>query len=127
LNKALDLPGDVYAFEVDLSALPARGLPSAQPVSRFPSVRRDLALVVPESVAWAEIETCVRKTLGDRLQSTVLFDVYRGAGLAESSKSLAIGLILHEYSRTLNDLEIETSISQVLASLAKDCQAVLRG
>jgi phenylalanyl-tRNA synthetase beta chain len=83
--------------------------------------------VVPESVAWAEIETCVRKTLGDRLQSTVLFDVYRGAGLAESSKSLAIGLILHEYSRTLNDLEIETSISQVLASLAKDCQAVLRG
>jgi phenylalanyl-tRNA synthetase beta chain len=86
-----------------------------------------LALVVPESVAWAEIEACVRKTLGDRLQSTVLFDVYRGAGLAESSKSLAIGLILHEYSRTLNDLEIETSISQVLASLAKDCQAVLRG
>jgi phenylalanyl-tRNA synthetase beta chain len=127
LNKALDLPGDVYAFEVDLSALPARGLPSAQPVSRFPSVRRDLALVVPESVAWAEIEACVRKTLGDRLQSTVLFDVYRGSGLAESSKSLAIGLILHEYSRTLNDLEIETSISQVLASLAKDCQAVLRG
>ncbi|WP_297802322.1 phenylalanine--tRNA ligase subunit beta [Arenimonas sp. GDDSR-1] len=127
LNKALDLPGDVYAFELDLSALPPRALPSALPVSRFPSVRRDLALVVPESVQWAEIEACVRQTLGDRLQSTVLFDVYRGAGLPESSKSLAIGLILHEFSRTLNDSEIETSISEVLASLANDCQAVLRG
>ena len=127
LNKALDLPGDVYAFELDLSALPPRALPSAMPVSRFPSVRRDLALVVPESVAWAEIEACVRKTLGERLQSTVLFDVYRGAGLPDASKSLAIGLILHEYSRTLNDSEIETSISEVLASLANDCQAVLRG
>lgn len=127
LNKALDLPGDVYAFEIDLSALPARALPSASPVSRFPSVRRDLALVVPESVGWAEIESCVRKTLGARLQSTVLFDVYRGAGLPDSSKSLAIGLILHEYSRTLNDSEIETSISEVLASLASECQAVLRG
>jgi len=127
LNKALDLPGDVYAFELDLSALPPRALPSVLPVSRFPSVRRDLALVVPESVAWAEIEVCVRKTLGERLQSTVLFDVYRGAGLPEASKSLAIGLILHEYSRTLNDSEIETSISEVLASLANDCQAVLRG
>lgn len=127
LNKALDLPGDVYAFELDLSALPPRNLPSALPVSRFPSVRRDLALVVPESVQWAEIEACVRKTLGGRLQSTVLFDVYRGAGLPDSSKSLAIGLILHEYSRTLNDSEIETSISEVLSSLANDCQAVLRG
>ena len=127
LNKALDLPGDVYAFELDLTALPPRHLPSASPVSRFPSVRRDLALVVPETVQWAEIEACVRKTLGDRLQSTVLFDVYRGAGLPESSKSLAIGLILHEFSRTLNDSEIETSISDVLASLANDCQAVLRG
>jgi phenylalanyl-tRNA synthetase beta chain len=127
LNKALDLPGDVYAFELDLSAILPRALPSAMPVSRFPSVRRDLALVVPESVAWAEIEACVRKTLGERLQSTVLFDVYRGAGLPDASKSLAIGLILHEYSRTLNDSEIETSISKVLASLANDCQAVLRG
>ena len=127
LNKALDLPGDVYAFELDLSALAPRSLPSASPVSRFPSVRRDLALVVPESVQWAEIEACVRKTLGDRLQSTVLFDVYRGAGLPDSSKSLAIGLILYEFSRTLNDSEIETSISEVLASLANNCQAVLRG
>lgn len=126
LNKVLDLPGDVYAFEVDLSALPARILPKATPVSRFPSVRRDLALIVPESVTWARIEACVRRSLGERLQSLLVFDVYRGAGLQPETKSLAIGLILHEFSRTLNESEIELSISDVLTALANDCQAALR-
>ena len=126
LNKALDLPGDVYAFELDLSALPPRALPQAAPVSRFPSVRRDLALVVPESVEWSRIEACVRRSLGESLQSVVLFDVYRGPGLPENAKSLAIGLILHDFSRTLNESEVEQSIAGVLAVLADECQAVLR-
>ena len=126
LNKALDLPGDVYAFELDLSALPSRTLPKAAPVSRFPSVRRDLALIVPEATSAARIEASVRRTLGERLQSLLVFDIYRGPGLPEGTKSLAIGLILHEFSRTLNESEIEQSISGVLAALAEDCQAVLR-
>ncbi len=126
LNKALDLPGDVYGFEIDLSALPARALPQAAPVSRFPSVRRDLALVVPEAVAWSRIEACVRRCLAESLQSVVLFDVYRGPGLPENAKSLAIGLILHDFSRTLNESEVEQSIAGVLAVLADECQAVLR-
>ncbi len=126
LNKALDLPGDVYAFELDLSALPARQLPAAQPVSRFPSVRRDLALVVPETLNWADIQACSHRVLGPRLQSVSLFDVYRGAGLPAGTKSLAIGLILHEFSRTLNDSEIEQSMSSLLTALAQDCQATLR-
>lgn len=126
LNKALDLPGDVYAFELDLSAMAKRHLPAAQPVSRFPSVRRDLALVVPEMVSWAEIEACSRRVLGSSLQSVSLFDVYRGAGLPEGTKSLAMGLILHEFSRTLNDSEIEQSMSILLTALAQDCQATLR-
>jgi phenylalanyl-tRNA synthetase beta chain len=126
LNKALDLPGDVYAFEIDLSALPKRQLPEAQPVSRFPSVRRDLALLVPEAMNWAEIEACSHRTLGPRLHSASLFDVYRGAGLPVGTKSLAMGLILHEYSRTLNDSEIEQSMAELLTALAQDCQATLR-
>jgi phenylalanyl-tRNA synthetase beta chain len=116
----------VYAFELDLSALPERSLPSAAPVSRYPSVRRDLALLVPENVSWASVEACCVKTLGARLQSLSLFDVYRGAGLPDGTKSLAIGLILHEFSRTLNDSEIEQSIRAVLNALAQDCQASLR-
>lgn len=126
LNKALDLPADVYAFEIDLSALPVRALPKAAQVSRFPSVRRDLALIVPESVNAAQIEASARRALGERLQSLLIFDVFRGPMLPPETKSLAIGLILHEFSRTLNESEIESSISGVLAALADDCQAVLR-
>ncbi|HWR95912.1 MAG TPA: phenylalanine--tRNA ligase subunit beta [Arenimonas sp.] len=127
LNKVLDLPGDVFAFELDLSALPQRALPKASAVSRFPSVRRDLALLVPESVSWGEIAQCVRATLGSRLQSLTVFDQYRGAGLQPGTKSLAMGLILHDISRTLQDVEVEQSISDLLEKLGKDCQAVLRG
>lgn len=126
LNKTLDLPADVYAFEIDLSAMPLRALPKALPVSRFPSVRRDLALIVPETISAADIESSVCRELGSRLQSLLIFDVYRGAGLPPNTKSLAIGLILHEFSRTLNESEIEQSISSVLTALASDCQAVLR-
>ncbi|MBP7981758.1 MAG: phenylalanine--tRNA ligase subunit beta, partial [Arenimonas sp.] len=78
LNKVLELPGDVFAFELDLSALPQRQLPEASAVSRFPSVRRDLALLVPGSVSWGEIEQCIRATLGARLQSVTVFDQYHG-------------------------------------------------
>jgi phenylalanyl-tRNA synthetase beta chain len=127
LNKVLDLPGDVFAFELDLSALPERVLPKAAPVSRFPSVRRDLALLVPESVSWGEIERCVRATLGSRLHALTVFDQYRGTGLQPGTKSLAMGLILHDISRTLHDVEVEQSISDLLEKLGKDCQAVLRG
>lgn len=126
LNQALDLPGDVYAFEIDLSALPVRTLPKARPVSRFPSVRRDLALIVPEAVAYARIEASIRRALGERLQAVQVFDVYRGPGLQPGTKSVAIGLILHEFSRTLGESEIESSVSAALTALAEDCQAVLR-
>jgi phenylalanyl-tRNA synthetase beta chain len=127
LNKVLDLPGDVFAFELDLSALPQRRLPEASAVSRFPSVRRDLALLVPETVSWGEIELCIRSTLGARLQSVTVFDQYHGSGLQPGTKSLAMGLILHDISRTLNDLEVEQSVSDVLQKLGEECQAVLRG
>ena len=60
------------------------------------------------------------------LHGVVLFDVYRGAGLPENTKSLAIGLILHDFSRTLNESEVEKSIAGVLTALANECQAVLR-
>ena len=126
LNKTLDLPADVYVFEIDLDALPMRILPKAVAISRFPSVRRDLALIVPESVLWSQLETTVRKTLGSKLQSISIFDEYRGVGLQENTKSLAIGLILHDISRTLNDVDVEQSVSEVLIALKNECSAVLR-
>lgn len=126
LNKTLDLPADVYLFELDLDALPNRELPKALAISKFPSVRRDLALLVPESVLWSQLESTARKSLADRLQTIFIFDEYRGVGLPPDTKSLAISLILHDFSRTLTDVDVEQAVSEVLSALNTECAAVLR-
>jgi phenylalanyl-tRNA synthetase beta chain len=96
-------------------------------LSRFPSVRRDLALVVPETTPWAALEACLKAALGSRLRDLVLFDRYAGPGLEAGSRSLAIGLILQDVSRTLTDLDADRAVSEAVESLARECGARLRG
>jgi phenylalanyl-tRNA synthetase beta chain len=126
LVKALDLAGEVVAFELDVEPLAARPVPHAGEVSRFPSVRRDLALVVPEATPWSALQACLRQALAGRLQEVVLFDEYRGPGLETGAKSLAMGLILQEVSRTLTDSEADQAVADALAALARDCNARIR-
>jgi phenylalanyl-tRNA synthetase beta chain len=126
LAKALDLPGEVVAFELDVEPLVARAVPRAGEISRFPSVRRDLALVVPEATPWSDLRACLERTLAGRLQDVIVFDQYRGPGLETGTKSLAMGLILQEVSRTLTDSEADDAVSVALAALGRDCQARIR-
>jgi phenylalanyl-tRNA synthetase beta chain len=127
LLKALDLDHEVVGFEVDLDPATARAVARAGEVSRYPSVRRDLALVVPEATEWAALEACLRTTLGARLHDLVLFDRYSGPGLEAGSRSLAIGLILQDVSRTLTDLDADKAVSEAVEALARECGARLRG
>ncbi|HLS84612.1 MAG TPA: phenylalanine--tRNA ligase subunit beta [Arenimonas sp.] len=126
LAKALDLDGEVVAFELDLEPLAARALPQAGALSRFPSVRRDVALVVPETTPWAALEDSLNAALGPLLREVVLFDRYVGPGLEPGSKSLAIGLILQDVSRTLEDRDADQAVARALEALARDCGARLR-
>ena len=126
LVKALELDGEVLAFELDVEPLAARVLPRAGEISRFPAVRRDLALVVPEGTPWSALEASLSQALAGRLQQVVLFDEYRGAGLETGTKSLAMGLILQEVSRTLTDSEADQAVADALAALARDCKARIR-
>jgi phenylalanyl-tRNA synthetase beta chain len=126
LARELDLDGEVLAFELDVEPLVARSVPRAAEISKFPSVRRDLALVVPEATPWAELQASLERTLGARLQEVRLFDEYRGPGLETGTKSLAMGLILQEVSRTLTDSEADEAVSGALAALARDCNARIR-
>jgi phenylalanyl-tRNA synthetase beta chain len=126
LAKALDLGDEVVAFELDVDALTLRSVPKAGEVSRFPSVRRDLALVVPEDMPWDALRSSLEKALTHRLQGVVLFDQYRGATLDKGSRSLAMGLILQEVSRTLTDADADQAVADALAALSRDCQATLR-
>jgi phenylalanyl-tRNA synthetase beta chain len=127
LAKALDLGADVHVLEVELEPVLARRLPKAQAVPRFPSVRRDIAVDVPEEVSWSQIEQVVRKTLGGQLKELRLFDRYSGKGVELGRKSLAMGLILQDASRTLTDDDADRNIREAVAALEMACKAKLRG
>src|SRR5690606_11368132 len=96
LLQALEIDTGVVVFEADLEPLLARPLPRAGNRSKYPSVRRDLAFVVPQAVPWAQLAGCVRSAAGPTLRDLVLFDVYQGKGVETGCKSLAMGLILQE-------------------------------
>lgn len=127
LLQELDLDEDVHAFELALPPLRARALPRAQPLPRFPSVRRDLAIELPESIDWSQIEACVRSTLDAALAHVLVFDVYTGPGLTSGRKSVAMGLILQDASRTLTDQDADRCTAAVMAALERDVGARLRG
>ena len=126
LLNVLDLDTDVVGFELDLDPLTERAIPQAAELSRFPLVRRDLALVVPESTPWAALQASLKRTLGLRLRELRLFDVYRGTGLEPGAKSLAMGLILQDVSRTLTDHDADHAVADAVAALQHDCGARLR-
>ena len=127
LLKALDIDHDVMVFEGDLHAIRTGVVPRARPVSRFPSLRRDLAVVVPESIAYAQVKESVEAALTAQLAEVLVFDQYQGANLGSGAKSLAIGLILQDDSRTLTDEDADRCMAQALAALERECQARLRG
>jgi phenylalanyl-tRNA synthetase beta chain len=127
LLKALDLPHDVYVFEGDLRLIGAGAVPRAQPLSQFPSSRRDIAVMVPEAIAYAQVEASARSALGQVLRQVFVFDQYSGGNLGSGVKSLAIGLILQDDYRTLTDADADDCVARAVAALERDCQARLRG
>ncbi|HYG07727.1 MAG TPA: phenylalanine--tRNA ligase subunit beta [Stenotrophomonas sp.] len=126
LAKALDIDVDVFAFELALAPLAARMLPRAGELSRFPSVRRDLAFLVPEQVAWADLAATVRASIGPLLREVQLFDRYVGPGVEAGFKSLAMGLILQDNSRTLTDRDVDAVVADVLAAVEREHHARIR-
>jgi len=127
LAKALDIDADVYAFELDLEALSARALPRAGELSRFPAVRRDLAFLVPEQVAWSDLAATIRQAAGPLLRELNLFDRYVGQGVEPGFKSLAMGLILQDKSRTLTDRDVEAVGAEAVTAIEREHHARIRG
>ncbi|UKE71757.1 phenylalanine--tRNA ligase subunit beta [Xanthomonas graminis] len=127
LLQALQIDVEVLGFELDLAPLAARALPRAAELSRFPSVRRDLAFLVPEAVAWSALAGSVRGAVGPLLREVVLFDRYVGPGVEAGFKSLAMGLILQDNSRTLTDRDVEAVVADAVAALAREHDARIRG
>ncbi len=127
LQKSLDLDADVYVFELEIAPLAQREVPRARKLSRFPSVRRDIAIVVAEDVAYAEIDATIRAAVGEKLVDLVPFDRYTGPHLGNGVKSLAMGLILQDGSRTLTDQDADQCVDLAVSALAAGYKATLRG
>jgi phenylalanyl-tRNA synthetase beta chain len=126
LAERLDLPEETVLFELRMDVVGRGRVPAYRTVSRYPSIRRDLAVVVEETVAVAELLTVSQEAGGEILQDVVIFDVYRGKGIEAGRKSIAFGLILQDSSRTLTDEEVDTVVGRVQARLHERFGASIR-
>lgn len=125
--KQLEIRNPVLAFEFDVDGISKREIPCTKTISRFPSIRRDLALLVPEKISFAEIRSNVIDLSGDLLTNLVLFDLYSGQNVEKGYKSLAIGLILQNVSCTLTDEVVDSLVRNVVQGLEDRLDAQLRG
>ncbi|OQX11893.1 MAG: phenylalanine--tRNA ligase subunit beta [Thiothrix lacustris] len=126
IEAQLGLEQPVYVFELDMQLLMQRVLPKYRAVSKFPAIRRDLALLVRDDTLAVALENAVEKTAIPQLMSYYLFDVYTGKGIPEGQKSVALSLILQDFSRTLEDAEINQIVDTIVTSLQDEVGAVLR-
>ncbi|MCC3701368.1 phenylalanine--tRNA ligase subunit beta [Rouxiella badensis] len=126
LERKLDLNGRTVVFEMEWNKLADRVLPDAREISRFPANRRDIAVVVPENVAADDILVECKKVGANQVVGVNLFDVYRGKGVADGFKSLAISLVLQDTARTLEEEEIAATVARCVEALKQRFQASLR-
>ncbi|MGB2078750.1 MAG: phenylalanine--tRNA ligase subunit beta [Vibrio sp.] len=126
LERKFGLNGRTVIFEIQWDAINTRVLPEAVSVSKFPSNRRDIAIVVDESVASDDIIQVCLASGGELLRDAKLFDVYTGKGVEEGKKSLAIALSLQSIERTLEDADIAASVDAIVEAVTSQFDAQLR-
>jgi phenylalanyl-tRNA synthetase beta chain len=127
LLAELDIRAQVFSFELDLAPLLKREIPFTKIISPYPSVRRDLAFLVPEKVSFNEINKIVNTLAGDLLAELRIFDQFSGESVEKGYKSLAIGLILQDVSCTLTDEVVDSLVNRVVNALGTQLDAQLRG
>jgi phenylalanyl-tRNA synthetase beta chain len=124
--KRLELKRDACVFEVDALAALASFAPVAKPVSRFPVIRRDIAVLVKEDVSAEELVQAVALAASEFMRDVRIFDIYKGSGIEAGLKSVAISLILQETSRTLTDDDADAAQAAAVQKLRDMFGAELR-
>ena len=117
ITKSLGIAGSTFVFELSLDRLLEGKVPNFNVLSKFPQVRRDIAVVLDQGVESQKIVSLVEKNAGEWLQDCIIFDVYSGPGVDEGKKSLAVGMTFQHPERSLNDEEIQKSIDSIVAAL----------
>ena len=124
--RSLELSPAPFLFELELDITSAAPLPHAEELSRFPAVRRDLAAVVDEVSTFSQLRESVTVAASSLLRELKVFDVYRGQGIETGRKSVALGLILQDKSKTLTDADVDAVMTAVRERLQQDLNATFR-
>ena len=126
--KNYDIPNNVFYCEVNtqyLADLPEK-VYNVKTISKFPTVERDLAVVVDEKVTVGEILSSIKSACGNLYYDSYLFDIYRNNSLGDNKKSLAFKIKLSDMNKTLTDDEVQTVVNKILKALSYKHGAVLR-
>ena len=126
IEKFLGFENQVYLFELEQELVLGKQIPKFEVISKFPTVRRDMALIVEEKITINEIKECIIACNEEKIKEILIFDVYRGKGVSDGYKSIALGLILQDSNQTLTDSEIDAIFSTVIERLNIEIKAKLR-
>jgi len=126
LADEMGVPSGVICCEMRLDTLQKGNIPQFKAISKYPSIRRDIAIIVDVAITAHQVCACIKNAAGEYLQNLELFDVYSGKGIDSGRKSLALGLTLQASSRTLTEEDVERVMDDVLRALGTDCSANLR-
>ncbi len=126
IAKTYDLKRAVFLFELDAEKTLNSSAPTASAISKFPAIRRDIAVIVDDRISADELVNAVAETSPELIQGVRIFDIYKGQGIEAGRKSVAIGLILQETSRTLTDDDADSVLAVAVKKLEDQFAAELR-
>jgi phenylalanyl-tRNA synthetase beta chain len=126
VQNNLELNGMILMFELFLNSIVSGYVPNFKEISKFPEVRRDLAIIIGSEVAFADVERVARKHAGEQLTALRAFDVYEGESLGKGNRSLALSLFWQHPERTLNENEVHSLFDGVINALKEELGATLR-
>lgn len=126
LQKSQDVNGACYIFELCLNPILTGYVPNFKEFSKYPEVRRDLAIIIKNDVAWRDIKATILEKAGEYLTGLRVFDLYEGETIGEGNKSLAVSLFWQHPERTLQDDEVQAVFDSVIAHVREQWHATLR-
>jgi phenylalanyl-tRNA synthetase beta chain len=126
VESRLGIDQRVYVFEIELKCFENARIPHFETLSKYPGIRRDIALVMDEDITIDQLEKVVKEAASELLTNFQLFDVYQGKGIDSGSKSVAFGLTFQDQSRTLEEADVEGAMAPILSAFEHKLGATLR-
>ncbi|HHL31378.1 MAG TPA: phenylalanine--tRNA ligase subunit beta, partial [Oceanospirillales bacterium] len=125
--RRIGIKKDVYAFELYIDNIMQTSLPSYQDISKFPSVRRDIAMIVDDTISYAQIKELISAQLQKYLVDVFVFDKYQGENIGTGKRSLAVGIVLQQKNSTFEDKDVDKLMSKVVSSIKQNLDVEIRG